>query len=593
MSETFLHDINEEKSISLADATADEDLDLTLRTGGEYGVISHQCTALQSMARQLSRSLVVKRISASSLEFDDDDEEEPKSSSNTPSKLKRTSLLRSALRARNRVKDRRLSYIGSVSCPPPASDTSEIFLGTTRMNRLVKEMQSCLDDLDASAEYPLLEKWACIVYESMSSPSRTFHSVQHVFDISIEANSIQKLAAYFHDVVYYSIDGGLSEDQDALIGDLICEKDGVVSIVKGASFESNILMTMDIFGFEAGNVLDPFKGMNEFLSAALAVRCYQEALDPVYLAHIAACIEATIPFRKSNAEGKTPIECLFERMVQVNDTYDLELVDMELVKSAQMAADLGNRDLGNFATPERAVFLSNTWNLLPESNISLRNTTVFRISNFAKALQKMTGFFENLVPEDLFQSFRDDEYEAIMAKKTEAARQNIHVALNYMNCKRLSIAVVAAIAELTGGDAPLALFLGDLPERHHISTSIEDLIYCCDREPNPGVVLDRRVFELLNDGRESESNFDIKNSPLAAYIYSLIGTDGIDRCNKFAVHPMNKENALGVLKALPRECVATIVAACAEIAITRRDALDKMIKALFDEDKVEPSEVEH
>jgi len=39
---------------------------------------------------------------------------------------------------------------------------------------------------------------------------------------------------------------------------------------------------------------------------------------------------------------------------------------------------------------------------------------------------------------------------------------------------------------------------------------------------------------------------------------------------------------VGVLTALPRECVATIVAACAEIAITRRDALDKMMKDLFE-----------
>jgi len=539
-------------------------------------VISHQSSASLSMRNVLSRSLFVKRSSVSSLESNHGhDEKEPKSSS----KQKRPSLLRSALRARNRVKDRRQSYIGSAS-HPPASETSEIFLGTTWMNRLVLEMQTCLEDLDASTEYPCLEKWACIVYESMSAPSRTFHSVQHVFDISIEANSIQKLAAYFHDIIYYSIDGGLSEDQDALIGDLICEKDGVVSIVKGETFENNILMMMDIFGFDAGKVLDPFKGMNEFLSAALAVRCYQDVLGPVHLAQIAACIEATIPFRKLDAEGKNPIECLFERMVKVNDTYNLKLVEIELVKSAQLAADLGNRDLGNFATPERAVFLSNTWNLLPESNISLRNTTVFRISNFANALQKMTGFFEYLDPEDIFQSFRNAEYEAIMAKKTEAARQNIHVALSYMNCKRLSIAVVAAIAELTGGDAPLALFLGDLPERHHVSTSIEDLIYCCDREPDPGVKLDRRVFELLNHGRESESNFDIKNSPLAAYIYSLIGTDGIDRCMKFAVHPMDQEHAFGVLKALPMECVATIVAACAEIAITRRYALDKMMKNL-------------
>jgi hypothetical protein len=239
---------------------------------------------------------------------------------------------------------------------------------------------------------------------------------------------------------------------------------------------------------------------------------------------------------------------------------------------------ISNRDLSNFATPERAVFLSTTWNLLPESNICLRNTTVFRISNFATALQKMTGFFEHLDPNSLFVSFRDPDYEKTVVRRTEIAKQNIQVALDYMYCKRLSISVVAAIAELSGGDAPLALFLGDLPERHHVSTSIEDLIHAC--EPEVGLKLDRRVFQLLNDGRESESNFDIKNSPLAAYIYSLVGADGVDRCMQYAAHPMDKEHAIALLNALPRECVAKIVAACAEIAITRRDTLHKMMQEL-------------
>ena len=110
-------------------------------------------------------------------------------------------------------------------------------------------------------------------------------------------------------------------------------------------------------------------------------------------------------------------------------------------------------------------------------NLSLaynRNTTGFRISDFSLALKKMTEFFQFLDPAVIYLSFRDPENEHLIARKTELARTNIEVAIRYMYCERLSIAVVAAIAELSGGDAPLSLSLGDLQERHHLSTSIED-----------------------------------------------------------------------------------------------------------------------
>jgi len=573
-------DVNNEKSsATLQEAFGKDDN----RMGGDVELFTRQTSAGPShgrgMERQLSQSLFIhRRTSTSSSVISEVTAADEGASGLKNLQRPRMSLLSTAMNANKRVERRRISYVAPTAMPVD-SDTfsNEIFIGTTRMNRLFKEMRTCFKDLNVDYDYPLMEKWAFVIYESMSSPSRTFHSVQHVFDISIGADPIQKLAAYFHDVIYYSIDGGLNEDQQSFIGDIILEKDDVVSIAEEPSGK-NILMIMDIFGFHAGQVLDPFRGMNEFLSAALAVRCYQEVVDPPILLQIAACIEATIPFRKCDEEGKRPIDHLFERMHGANEEYDLGLSEEELVLSTQRAADLGNRDLGNFATPERAVFLSNTWNLLPESNIRLRNTTVFRISNFATALQKMTGFFEHLDPNSIFVSFRDPDYEEVVVRKTEMAKQNIKVALDYMSCKRLSIAVVAAIAELTGGDAPLALFLGDLPERHHISTSIEDLIQAYD--PEPELELDRRVFELLNDGRESESNFDIKNSPLAAYIYSLVGTDGVDRCMEYAVHPMDKGHATALLHALPRECVASIVAACAEIAITRRKALHTMMQEL-------------
>ena len=102
--------------------------------------------------------------------------------------------------------------------------------------------------------------------------------------------------------------------------------------------------------------------------------------------------------------------------------------------------------------------------------------------------------------------------------KTAIARTNIEIAKHYMQMKCLSIAVVAAIAELTGGDAPIALLLGDLPDGGQVSHGIEDLIHA--ETPEQGFDIDHEVFYLLNDGRDQTSNFDIKKSPLACLLYT-------------------------------------------------------------------------
>jgi len=139
----------------------------------------------------------------------------------------------------------------------------------------------------------------------------------------------------------------------------------------------------------------------------------------------------------------------------------------------------------------------------------------------------------------------------------------------------LAISVLAAFAELTGGDAPVAMFLGDLPEPHHISPSIEDLIVPKKRHKN--LTLDERVLALLRDGREGESDFDIKTSPMAAFIYSEIGDDGLKEAMTLLSHPMDKQHSKALLLSLPKRCVAEIGMACSHIAITRSNLLKDLV----------------
>ena len=443
----------------------------------------------------------------------------------------------------------------------------------SRMQRLVMEMKDCIFMLENTlAPEDRLEEWACVVYESMSASSRTFHGVQHVFDMAEEADEVQKLAAYFHDCIYYNIDGGLSNVQKKFLNDIIVESDEGVFLTKD-KLEEDVELVTEVFGFEAGQKLNPFKGLNEYLSAVLAVRCFAKLLSQRYQCEVAACIEATIPFRDGD-----PMEELYQRLVKVNEKYNLNMSDAELEVTTKRAADFSNRDVYNFSLANRAVFLSNTWNLLPESNINLRHAQVFRISDFAFALQKMTGFFSTLKAETIFTSFRNQPSNETIDDLTQKARENIEIALTYMNCKRLSIAVLAAFAELTGGDAPVAMFLGDLPDANYISPSIEDMIRI--RKKKKGVELDDRVLALLKEGRESESKFDIKNSPCAALLYANMGDEGLEESLKHVVHPMDEEHAKALLLSLPKSCVTEIGLACCHIAITRSHAMRSIVEKI-------------
>lgn len=172
----------------------------------------------------------------------------------------------------------------------------------TYLQRLVVEMRTSLEKFDDENDVDVtddqLENWAIIIYESMSAPSRTFHGVQHVFDISEGADPIQKVSALFHDVIYYSIDGGLNPAQEKVLHGLVNEgEDKTVSLCED-EFDEATRLVIDIFGISPGQTLNPFSGLNEFLSAALAIRCLKTALSLSSLAKIAVCIEATIPFRE-------------------------------------------------------------------------------------------------------------------------------------------------------------------------------------------------------------------------------------------------------------------------------------------------------
>jgi hypothetical protein len=468
--------------------------------------------------------------------------------------------------------------------PPQRSSRPQTYLG-----KLILQMETCLTELNAkNVTYPHLETMAVSIHGSMSNSSRNYHSVQHVFDISRElTDPISVLSAFFHDCIYYHVDGGLTADQAGLLKGIFHENpdgshtfttsSGEAAVEEGG--DRLVPMVECIFGLPPNTKVTA--GLNEFLSAVIAVRSLQVNLPLEQLAQIACCIEATIPFRPVDKEtGETMSEHLFTHMQEATQRFHLDFTEEDLIHSVQRACILANNDVGNFGSKDLHWFLDNTWSLLPETNETLRQQYLYTVKEFHLGIFKMAGFFNYFIrAEVVFQSFRGVPNEDYMTALQDQCRRNLIVGKKYVGAKLLAMSVLAAFAELTGGDAPMSLFMGDLPSRHHQSTTIEESLPFLPAEEL--VDIDRDVYNLLAVGRRSETSFDIRQSPLAAYLYGRLGDEGLTKAlGVTKLSPMEKENAIAFLSALPRDVVEIIAQNMQMVALSRSDLIEAVVDQL-------------
>ena len=190
------------------------------------------------------------------------------------------------------------------------------------ITQLIFEMEYSLIQLNATdLSISKLENMAVFIYESMSISTRNYHSVQHVFDIinfdqRLENNPIAVIAACFHDCIYYHVDGGLTPVQAVLLKGSFRIKDQHIEdhehsmnsrqiyeffatsrekVTDNIDESLNLLQMVEvIFGYVPGqHIRITNDGLNEYLSALVAVRMLKDLLPIEILAQIACCIEAT------------------------------------------------------------------------------------------------------------------------------------------------------------------------------------------------------------------------------------------------------------------------------------------------------------
>jgi hypothetical protein len=286
-------------------------------------------------------------------------------------------------------------------------------------------------------------------------------------------------------------------------------------------------------------------------------------------------MEATIPFRGKDEDGTCALGRLAKRLSVIVHKYQLELNDNDVVDCIQRAADLANRNLGNFATTDIAIFLDHTWSLLPEHSAALRRSYLYTVTDFQLATHGMELFLSSLNASDIFQSYRGVPDNHEMEHFTYQTQRNLERGRTYLRAKLLSACLVGAFATLTGGDAPMSFFIGDLPSLNYQSDRLGDNLPQFAAEDMENCRLD--IYEILSQGRMIQQSFDTLDAPVAAYLYGVLGDGGLVEALKKTSNPMTPESSKDLLEFLPIDVVVRIGRDIAKIAVSRTDAIEQLI----------------
>ncbi len=440
------------------------------------------------------------------------------------------------------------------------------------IHRSIHLLQTALTEVGARMPLSEVEKTAIMINQAMTAEARSFHTPEHVFTLVEPGRPYMTLAALFHDLVYYQVDQGfIPQIAEALDSAIESFDDGLRIRSSVGRDDRQLVLCMAIFDVQPGQKLAPFGGMNEFLSALVMARKLGAVVNEQDLVLSVACIEATIPFRPRDASGRTPADRLAERLQAASASLGLGLDGQKIEQAVRRAVAFANRDVANFAEHDVTKFLDNTWKLLPETNPSLRTLGIFSIRSYRVALQKMEGFLRHLDPSTIFAQYKGTPPDAEYAEMRRRGERNVSTAREYLGIKLLTAAMLEALAEISGGDAPVSLFMGDIGAKRK-GSRLED--YLSQDKLPAGLRLDKTLHDLLAIGRASASSFDLQNSPLSLFIYRNLGTEGFRDLLAAARQTFDGSLApRAFLDALPAAMISTIAEGCACMAFTRSEDL--------------------
>lgn len=416
---------------------------------------------------------------------------------------------------------------------------------------------------------------ATMIFESMYTPGRVYHRIEHVFNITencpqVEQDPILTLSVLFHDVIYYSVDKDFQKSQLELLKGVLefeSSNDYELKVLEPLKLTANVQedpnldMTVRLYGLEAGSELPKF-GTNEFLSAIIGVRVLSKWLNLAQLTQLAATIEGTIPFRPASSDGKTAMDRLYDRLVTVAPDQSEEW----LTETIHLTATMANCDLGSFDSSNFDFFLDSSWSLIPEFRPAILNEdcSMKEYHEEFLAMEGRTKFLHSSVP-NIFQVFRGVPSPEELTAKQDKARENLGLSNDYAQVRRLEWMVLLELATAAGENPDeipgRPLLTLDLPETQPLSEEYDDA-----------------VRKLLHSGRRASFPWDPARSSLGTFLYDKLGKEGVDAAVEVGKKKEGGSN--NVLNQLPKAVLEQVASSLATVLPNRSDVLSQIANTI-------------
>lgn len=177
-------------------------------------------------------------------------------------------------------------------------------------------------------------------------------------------------------------------------------------------------------------------------------------------------------------------------------------------------------------------------------------------------------------PQYIFRQYRgepDDDTYAGLLQRTE---HNLAVACLYLRAKLVSIALIEALSLRIGRDIPLSMMMGGLPTEGFRGVTLEQFLVTVPRSYEPATEMEREVMLLLEKGRTGDSDYDLKNSPVATFLVKSLGFVGVmdllKSVRRFCANEITGEE---LLHHCPGELVDTLTLGMSHIYEYRKTAV--------------------
>lgn len=430
---------------------------------------------------------------------------------------------------------------------------------------------SCIQ-LSRNIDDSKVEEIGISIYQVMSARYRKYHDTNHILSMCEGMGPIEIIAAIFHDTVYLQVDKRIHPLLKPYLAEFEIDEKYECTL---PDFKNDqlLILAAQIFQVEKGQRLNPFNGLNEFLSAVSGARIIQNIISEWELIQVIACIEATIPFRKKNSEGLSNFDLLERRLVLLNERNDLNLKREQIQKALESCVNLANRDVWGFFSNDFGLFLSQTWDLLLEGNPIFRNP-LFTIHQYSRAVEKVEGFLSSLTAEQVVHSHngKPSNFNELQGQ----VKKNLENSTLYLRVKLVAAAIIESFAILTGGDAPYCMLLGDEDEHQTLRSKY--------LQPSKDFGMEKvnpNVYEMFRFGRAERSGFDFASSPISAFLYeNLSNADLLKAIALSKDFSKGKTTSKEFLTSFPSSIIMPLIDGIASVSWSRRSRLQELKGAL-------------